>query len=196
MEILFFGACAVCATAFAAGFMRGFRSEDGLGRAWSMGTAWLIFSVIITVPLCIVVIVVVFWSGTKQMRDSRLQARADLREEFPMESLADRLNYETVDDSTTLSPVILEDHELNGEVENRLVKFEERSDLGYRYHALERLHDRKTDEFLENAGFGIIRMRGVNRGETHGKSKKYRKCRQDIALRHDLWSDGLGWARV
>jgi hypothetical protein len=93
-----------------------------------------------------------------------LRRRAEMRADYPLESLADRLAYETTPDAAI--PQAEESAQLaslSGAVEANLMEFETRDRNNFRTGMLERLHDRTRDEFIRASGFGVYRMRRVTR---------------------------------
>ncbi len=87
------------------------------------------------------------------LENAELARLEGLRKKFPIVSLDDRLKYETALASTSEPPV------LNETVVKRLAKDEERFDRrGNRYWGLERIHDRRFDQFVRANGFGVTRM--------------------------------------
>lgn len=86
-----------------------------------------------------------------------------LRADYPVTSLTDRLSYETANDATrdqqAARPVVL-----GSEVESNLQEQEAIYAFNWRADSLRRLHDRSADQFVMARGFGPVRMIGVGRG--------------------------------
>ena len=85
---------------------------------------------------------------------------ARLRQEFPLESLAERLDYEQA--SFAVRNVSIQPG-LSSAVERRLAEFEQRDESGRRRRTLEFLHRRYRDDFILATGFGPGRMMGIYR---------------------------------
>lgn len=98
---------------------------------------------------------------------NRLQALHELRQQFPVESLAARLKYEhqhreaasSATDCGASAP------ELAPDVEHELASAEKLREqavwASYRLQSLERLHNRTQDDFILATGFGPVRMIGL-----------------------------------
>lgn len=98
-----------------------------------------------------------------RLPSTKLQERAQLRAEFPLESLSNRLAYEA---HIAASPkASSEATDLAPEVAQRLQQFEEQFCGNTRRYMLNSLHDKTADDFVRARGFGMIRMRGVRREE-------------------------------
>lgn len=108
------------------------------------------------------------WLANRGFYGDRLQLRAELRGEFPIESLEERLAVLHPQELSAgmrrrpvVAPVSLS-HAASTALEQR------ENDSGEnwwgRQGSLEQLHNLKRDEFLKAAGFGSIRMRFVSRG--------------------------------
>ncbi len=95
------------------------------------------------------------------MVQPELRERAELRREFPMVSLAERLKYEVERGSpaTTLNASL----ELTDSVEKRLRDTEHRGLGNRRTHLLQSLHRATSDQFVLARGFGPIRMLSTHR---------------------------------
>ena len=131
--------------------------EAGFSRACWESIGWLLLSSVVVGP---VLIVVEFQKSIRNIGDHRLREKVALRKEFPMESLATRLQYESAYNQIQADTDI---GEISTIVEQRLVSIENQSKDDWRSRDLQRLHDHETDEFLKNPGFGVIRMRGVHK---------------------------------
>lgn len=100
-----------------------------------------------------------FWSGYTAMRDL-----ARLREEHPLVSVADRLDYESRPQiAARPAPENLPHPELSAAVSTRLAMAERNREHGYRSHSLRLLHERTTDSFAMARGFGPMRMATASR---------------------------------
>ncbi len=117
-----------------------------------------------TVMTVAVMAMVVSYSFLFYQSFEELNEYAELREEFPLESVADRLSYERERPSGTISqPGSADEIELSPDAEARLEELEDR-DPGYsRRFTLLALHERTNEEFVMARGFGVVRMRGVHR---------------------------------
>lgn len=94
----------------------------------------------------------VLWSSVAELRQV-----AQLREEYPLRSIADRLSYEQASAASDApAPNLVE------EVERRLAEREERIGGNARRATLSSLHDRTRDQFVLARGFGVIRMSGIS----------------------------------
>lgn len=82
---------------------------------------------------------------------------AAMRDEYPLESLAGRLDYEAL---RVRTPV---EDKLSKPVKQSLAVFEEREGTNRRQFSLYSLHRRTQIEFVLNQGFGRVRMGGVSR---------------------------------
>ena len=107
---------------------------------------------------------VVFVSYTsREAGDRELRRRAELRNEYRMESMSARLKYETardIDESESGTD------KFSPEVEQRLTSFEEQWEPDLRSFNLKELHDKATDEFVKNALLnGFLRMHGVHQSD-------------------------------
>jgi hypothetical protein len=123
----------------------------------------------------------------------RVQKLEALRREFPIVSLAGRLNYEPQDepDDETI------DKPINGKVLSRLDAFEEDLEMNnHRSWDLQAIHNRQHERFVRSMGFGVLRMRTIRRDSIQ------RPPLRDIAFaeppaprpeRYDDWSSML-WA--
>lgn len=99
----------------------------------------------------------VLWTSIPDVR-----RRAELRETYPLESLSERLAYETrrpADQASDPAPV-----KLAAEVQTHLNAFEAQRTMSYRARQLEALHDRTRDAFVLARGFGPVRMIGLTPG--------------------------------
>ncbi|MGE3314362.1 MAG: hypothetical protein AB7O26_04540 [Planctomycetaceae bacterium] len=104
----------------------------------------------------------------------RIQTLRELREEYPVISLTDRLAYETnrtkhpqtsiVDMPAASGPAekIGSSPSISFTVEKRLERFDQ-TGRRYRDYKLHQLHDRTHEQFVFAQGFGITRMSGVYR---------------------------------
>src|SRR5579863_7601561 len=99
------------------------------------------------------------WNGY-----SEIQNRSQLRSEFPLTSVAERLHYETGTKNRIATSVqASQEAELSPAVEGRLSKNETGifgSGTNIRRYYLSLLHDHTKDEFVMARGFGVIRMAG------------------------------------
>jgi hypothetical protein len=78
-----------------------------------------------------------------------------LRQEFPITSLANRLQYEKVHGPDAGASIAT----LSNQVASRLVEFEEALDWdGYREHQFRQIHSREYERFVRASGFGVGRM--------------------------------------
>ena len=92
-----------------------------------------------------------YWlSGVEDLRF------VDLRERFPLESVAHRLDYEAKATGLEATTIPLSSH-----VERRLSQFEGRSSSNARTNLLSSLHHHSRDQFVLASGFGNTRMRYV-----------------------------------
>jgi hypothetical protein len=87
---------------------------------------------------------------------------SELKEEFPMESMSDRLAYEQ---RRPVSGAETEEYQADAAYQGRLTDIEKRADdvtksLNYqwRVNGLERLHAGTVQQFIEARGFGVGRM--------------------------------------
>lgn len=87
-----------------------------------------------------------------------LHKLAELRESYPLESMTDRLAYET--ESSPAGSKLLP---LSDDVEKQLVAFEQRLDSNTRRYMLESLHSRTQNQFVLARGFGNFRMGSVRK---------------------------------
>lgn len=91
-----------------------------------------------------------------------LREHSRLRDQYPFESVSDRLAYERTTDRETQSPIAVESHvDLSNNVEHRLGEFEEQRGNSNRSYALQALHSRTRDDFVLARGFGSARMRSM-----------------------------------
>ena len=130
------------------------------------------------------------------LENAELARLEGLRQKFPVVSLDDRLKYETTLASINAPPV------LNETVVKRLSKDEERFERrGNRYWGLERIHDRRFEQFVRGNGFGVTRMArprvqslerdplhdisfgGSSVDTTHESDSEWRIQRPDASLR-------------
>lgn len=96
-----------------------------------------------------------------KMAQPELRERAELRREFPLVSLAERLKYEVDPGSPT--PIVNTSILSSSEVEKRL-KDHEYGGLGStRSHLLRSLHRFASDQFVLARGFGPVRMLAPHR---------------------------------
>jgi hypothetical protein len=106
----------------------------------------------------IIATIAAYWSLSSSSR-SRLQRREEMRAEFPLVSLSDRLAYERQpDEDSNHNPP-----QLGRKVETELYNQERIRVDDLRRAQLEFLHDRKYDEFVRAGGFGFRRMSRVDR---------------------------------
>lgn len=89
-----------------------------------------------------------------KVQHDEVQSVLDLRDDFPLTSLTDRLAYERPVPQQTESP----DIELSPEATNRLVKLEDKNREEMRKYLLRSLHDEQYVAFVKSAGFGAMRM--------------------------------------
>lgn len=94
---------------------------------------------------------------------SELRERVQLRKEFPVISVAERLEYETKAVASGPSRDESKELPLSSDVERQLIAMEGRHGSNIRSHMLASLHDRTRDEFVVARGFGPVRMLGVRR---------------------------------
>jgi hypothetical protein len=92
-----------------------------------------------------------------------LYTALNLRAQFPLESVSERLAYETAARGLRREMQI-ERTELARDAERRLSSFEDQGDWksDLRRHSLAALHDRTRDEFVIARGFGPVRMMGIH----------------------------------
>ncbi len=91
-----------------------------------------------------------------------LRELSRLRQEFPIESVAGRLAYETAAAKTSSeSDAASRPPALSPAVERRLTLFEGEVRGNMRQHMLSSLHSRTSDEFILARGFGPVRMLSV-----------------------------------
>lgn len=91
---------------------------------------------------------------------SGVRERERLRKEYPLVSIANRLEYETKANSGDRADIV----PLSTNVEEQLEEVETRMlSGGMRSHMLALLHSRTSDEFVLARGFGPVRMLGVRR---------------------------------
>jgi hypothetical protein len=88
---------------------------------------------------------------------SELLERRQLRADYPLQSIVDRLAYEEGRALAADPPI------LGGEVEQRLREFENHGHYSFRSYSLESLHRRTHDDFVMARGFGSVRMLRVRR---------------------------------
>jgi len=106
-------------------------------------------------------VTVLSYGAVTLMSLAEIRENDKLRAEFPVVSLAERLEYERVRPISSENPEG-ERVRLGGEVERRLESsFAHGSRM--RRFMLGQLHDRKTDEFVMARGFGPVRMIGVRK---------------------------------
>ncbi|MBT6156934.1 MAG: hypothetical protein HOL01_18910 [Planctomycetaceae bacterium] len=138
------------------------KSRPGFPQVFWGSIAWLLLSSVVLGPIFIVMEYRGLKESTRKAGQRKLQERVALREEFPMESLAVRLQYETTPGADELEP---KTNKFSPAIEQRLTSFEAQQETDWRSHHLEKLHDKATDEFLTSAGFGVFRMPSVNKEE-------------------------------
>lgn len=81
---------------------------------------------------------------------------ADLRAKFPPESLADRINYEQLDETEPAEAALTA---LKPAIDAELIAFEDGLDqYGYRRRELEKVHSKWFERFIRADGFGIARI--------------------------------------
>ena len=136
------------------------KSRPGFPQVFWGSIAWLLLSPIVIGPIFVVMEFRGLRESSQKAGQRRLKERVALREEFPMESLAVRLQYEMAPDVDELEP---DGNKFSPSVEQRLTSYEEQQETDWRSHRLERLHDKTTDEFLASAGFGVFRMPTVEK---------------------------------
>ncbi|MCA9114373.1 MAG: hypothetical protein KDA79_04755 [Planctomycetaceae bacterium] len=105
-----------------------------------------------------------FRSAPYRYAQPRLELRQEIREEFPVVSLDDRLRWESpslIAAGKERSPVIAP-IPLSNVVLTDLRQLEERR-RGYRQLALEDIHSRTQEEFLSAPDFGVYRMHNFQR---------------------------------
>lgn len=98
-----------------------------------------------------------------KMREGWLADREVLRREFPMEQLDQRLEYEGTEPVDENSK-IRKRPEYEGR-ELQLFGGPEYHKMEYRKAALKHIHDREYDAFIRRSGFGLFRMKQVQREE-------------------------------
>lgn len=89
---------------------------------------------------------------------AELKRLAELRERYPLVSLAERLSYEAKHAASPATASAATVVPLSAAVEQQLEQFEAIDDLVRRRIVLERLHDRTSQEFVIASGFGNSRM--------------------------------------
>ena len=95
---------------------------------------------------------------------SELNRLSQLRETYPLISVADRLHYEAkAEQPAGPSQTGGQASALSDEISRRLATQEERGVRNYRRFMLEALHDRTRDEFVMARGFGVVRMMRVRK---------------------------------
>jgi len=102
-----------------------------------------------------------------------LRELRQLREEYPVVSLADRLDYEkhrgdareanASGGAATHPEIEPAETKLSAQVSLRLDKFEERGGWTYRQYMLRNLHDQSYELFAASRGFGVSRMSYIRR---------------------------------
>ena len=98
-----------------------------------------------------------------RLPSGELQKRAELREEFPLESISSRLAYESHAAASPKTPSPA--NALAPEVEKRLQQFEDQSRGNIRRYMLSSLHSETANNFVRARGFGFVRMMGVQQEE-------------------------------
>lgn len=165
------------------------RSRSGIGGACFVCSIAVVFFLFWSPVLCLqalatfvlALICKVFWPKPKAILLSaaasmvlsylfmlslsfrELNERAELRKKFPVESVADRLDYEKDHEFAlqhTQNPP--KEDRLSPKVEERLRELESRDGSNMRRYMLSSLHDRTKDQFVMARGFGPIRMMGVH----------------------------------
>lgn len=85
---------------------------------------------------------------------------AELRKEYPLESLDNRLDYEP-SISSAPTPTVL-----HAAIDNRLAEDELKFDrMGNRHWDLERIHNRRYEQFVRATGFGVMRIARPRRND-------------------------------
>jgi hypothetical protein len=103
------------------------------------------------------------WYGVQEVREV-----AQLRERYPLESLADRLQYEKESRPRTNAPSTTPGSAegpvpLGAEAETRLAQQEKNIEFGTnRQYTLSGIHDRTRAEFMMARGFGPVRMQRLS----------------------------------
>lgn len=123
---------------------------------WELAGWSLLCSIVFGPIYCVIELV----NLPRAVGERKLQARVELRKEFPIESLAARLQYETSGESVEPGS---EDGESIATAEQRLTPSESQREAGWRSASLRMLHDTSKDEFLKNAGFGVFRMQSIRK---------------------------------
>ena len=94
-----------------------------------------------------------------KIQHDKVQNVLDLRGEYPLQSVADRLAYEPLVSQESPSA----DIELSQPATAWLTTFEESSGHGMRQYLLQQLHDDQYIAFVKSSGFGMVRMRHPSR---------------------------------
>ncbi len=94
---------------------------------------------------------------------TELKTLRELRREFPVESVAARLSYETAGGPRNTSDTTPEPLILTPAVAHNLQDFEDLTQGNMRTYMLERLHSRTYEQFVAADGFGVSRMIRVRR---------------------------------
>jgi hypothetical protein len=113
--------------------------------------------------ICSVVAMVLSYGFFSLQAVDEMRNLEALRVEFPVESLEDRLAYESTEASTETTPV---DYNISEDVETRLQQLEEEREYrgGMRHRMLLVLHESNVHDFAIARGFGVSRMGSVRRG--------------------------------
>lgn len=109
-----------------------------------------------TVAIVAMTCMLVSFVAAVQAGNESVRHLTDLRREYPIVSLASRLEYErhSKTASTAESPI-----KLAAPVDVNLIEFESQfDDRSYRLWQLEQIHDRRYEVFIRSTGFGIARM--------------------------------------